>query len=210
MAQKIIINGRVLENVDKIKAPLANDTTKTAVFPDTSDATAVADSIKNGDTAYVDGVKVIGTMPIITPEAKTIDAKDDTIEIEEGYHDGSGTVKIADSEKVKIVPENIRDGITILGVEGTMSTTEGANPQSVTVTPSEETQTIIPDSSAGYNYLSQVTVNPIPEDYIVTTDADAIAADIVNGKSAYVNGVKVIGTHTDPVFTLDNGVLTIV
>ena len=48
----------------------------------------------------------------------------------------------------------------MLGVEGTMSGTEGAKPQAKTVVPSAAEQVILPDE--GYNYLSQVTVEAIP------------------------------------------------
>ena len=41
-----------------------------------------------------------------------------------------------------------------------MSGTEGAKPQSTTVTPSKNAQTVLPDD--GYNFLSQVVVNAIP------------------------------------------------
>ncbi len=41
-----------------------------------------------------------------------------------------------------------------------MSGTEGAIPQSKTVTPTTNQQTVLPDE--GYNYLSQVVVAAIP------------------------------------------------
>lgn len=59
------------------------------------------------------------------------------------------------------------------------------------VTPTKETQTIKPTSG---KVLSQVTVAPIPDNYIDTTDADAVASDILDGKFVYVNGIKVEGT----------------
>lgn len=65
-------------------------------------------------------------------------------------------------EKAKLVANNIREGVTILGVAGSMTGTEGANPQAKTVTPSTSQQEILPDSESGYNYLSQVTVLAIP------------------------------------------------
>lgn len=94
--------------------------------------------------------------------AGTISAKDEEYTIPQGHHDGSGKVGIAASEKEKLIPDNIREGITLLGVEGAMSGTEDAKPQAKTVTPSTEAQTILPDSDEGYNYLSQVTVEAIP------------------------------------------------
>ncbi len=59
------------------------------------------------------------------------------------------------------------------------------------VTPTKAKQEITP--TAG-KVLSKVTVNPIPAEYITTTDADAAAANILVDKTAYVDGVKVTGT----------------
>lgn len=63
-----------------------------------------------------------------------------------------------------------------------------------TATPTEEAQTI--NATAG-KVIKSVTVNPIPSNYITTDDADAIAGDILVGKSAYVDGEKVVGTMAD-------------
>lgn len=206
MAQTLKINGVTYDAVKKIQIPLAADSDEVAVFPDTSDASAAAADIKDGQTAYVDGEKVEGTMPVNEAINKDIASKDETITVPEGYTPG-GTVKIADTEKQKLKPENIRAGVSILGVDGNMSATEGLKPQAKTVTPTKSAQVVQPDS--GYNALSQVTVEAIPTQYITTTDANAAAGDIKNGKTAYVNGKKVTGTHTDPSITVANGVLSI-
>lgn len=58
------------------------------------------------------------------------------------------------------------------------------------VTPTKATQNITPASG---KVLSKVTINPIPADYVDTTDADASASQILAGSSAYVNGVKIPG-----------------
>ena len=126
----------------------------------TQDATAADSEILSGKTAYVKGAKKTGTMTNNGAQAITISSKNDAPKIKQGYHDGSGSASIAETEKAKIVPENIRQGVTILGVEGSMSGTEGANAQAKTVTPSTEAQEVLPDE--GYNYLSMVTVNEIP------------------------------------------------
>lgn len=206
MAQTIKINGVTYNDVKEMKAPLASDTTKNAVFVETSDATAKAASIKDGETAYINGVKVEGTMPVNGAVSGNISTKDGTVSVPEGYTPG-GTVGIANTEKEKLIPGNIRSGVTVLGVAGSMSATEGVKAQSKSATPKTTAQTIVPDS--GYNYLTSVEVAAIPSQYITTTDANATADDIKSGKTAYVNGKKVTGSHTDPAFSLANGVLSI-
>lgn len=127
----------------------------------TGDATAMADEILSGETAYRNGAKVTGTMPNIGAQAIAITDKDTPVKIDKGYHDGSGSAGIDETEKAKLIPENIRQGVTILGVEGEMSGTEEVNAQAVTVTPKVTAQTIMPDTAGGYNYISQVEVAPI-------------------------------------------------
>ena len=128
---------------------------------DTSDATAVAAEILATKTAYKNGNKLIGTMVNNGAVTGTITTKAGEYTVPQGYHDGSGKVSISATEQAKIIATNIREGITILGVEGTMSGSEGMSAQAKVVTPSTTSQVIMPDSP-DYNCLSQVTVNPIP------------------------------------------------
>ena len=127
---------------------------------DTQDATAADAEILYGKTAYVRGTKKTGTMPNKGAVALKISSKDEVIQIAQGYHDGAGTASIDDTEKSKISPENIREGISILGVTGTMSGSEGVTAQNKEITSSTVDQTIIPDS--GYTHLAQVVVKAIP------------------------------------------------
>lgn len=127
---------------------------------DTRDATATAAEILASKTAYKNGSKLTGTMTNNGAVSGTITTKSGAYTVPKGYHDGSGKVQISSAEQAKLVPDNIRDGVTILGVAGKMSGTEGAVPQAKTVTPTTSEQTILPDE--GYNFLSQVTVAAIP------------------------------------------------
>ena len=124
------------------------------------DATAAIAEILNGKTAYARGAKLTGTMPNRGSITGTISTLDGTYTVQQGYHDGSGKVGIDSTEQAKLIPTNIRSGVTVLGVEGTMTGTEDVHAQAKTATPTTEAQTILPDEN--YNYLSQVTVSAIP------------------------------------------------
>lgn len=144
---------------DKSGAPIKGTCTFDA---DTQDANATAPEILLNKVAYVKGNKVTGSMPNKGSVTGTISNANTPYTIPQGYHDGAGSVSIDSTEKAKLIPDNIREGITILGVEGNMSGTEGAKAQSKTVTPTFSQQVITPDTESGYNYLAQVTVKEIP------------------------------------------------
>lgn len=134
---------------------------------DTSDDTAVVAEILYGVTAHARGTELTGTMPNNGAVTGTISEAAEEYTIPQGYHDGSGKVSISSTEQAKIIATNIRSGISILGVTGTMTGTEDVIAEAVTVTPSTSEQTVTP--SSGYNYLSQVTVEAIP--YTETTNS---------------------------------------
>lgn len=145
---------------DKSGAPIVGSSTFDA---DTSDANAVAAELLKDKTAYVNGVKVTGTMPNNGAKTLNIVNKSTPVTIPTGFHDGSGKAQIAADEQAKLIPANIREGITVLGVTGTMSGSEGMKPQAKNVTPTFAQQEVLPDD--GYNCLSSVTVAAIPVTY---------------------------------------------
>ena len=131
------------------------------------DATVKVAEMLIGKTAYARGTKLTGTMPNNGSISLTISEVNEEVSIAQGYHDGSGKVSILETEKAKLIASNIKQGITILGVTGTLEPSSAIKVHAKTVTPKTTQQTIIPDE--GYDYLAQVTVNPIP--YVETDNS---------------------------------------
>ena len=137
---------------------------------DTSDANATNKDVVAGQTAYVKGVKIEGTLKEVsqgnstteTYDAVTADETNKKLKVSKQFTDdkvyraGSGiSVDVAYNEiatTTKLTPEKLVQGETVLGITGTT----------------------IPLSS--------------------TLDATATINDISQGKTAYVNGVKITGT----------------
>lgn len=150
---------------DKSGAEITGTSTKDS---DTSADTAAASEILKGKTAHVKGKLVTGNMTNNGAVSGSIATVAGQYTIPQGYHDGSGKVAISAAEQAKLVPKNIRQGVVVLGITGTMSTTEGLKAQAKTATPKTTKQTIIPDET--YNALSQVEIAAIP---YTETDNDA-------------------------------------
>ena len=145
---------------DKSGAPVTGTCTYDS---DTSDDTAAVGEILSGKTAHARGALLTGTMPNNGAQMGSISTKTQEVIIAQGYHDGSGKVSILADEQAKLIPSNIREGITILGIEGTMSGSESVVAQARSVTPKFTQQVISPED--GYTHLSQVTVQPITVSY---------------------------------------------
>ena len=145
---------------DKSGAPIVGTNTFDA---DTQDATAAAAELLDGKTAYARGAKFTGTMPNQGSNTLTSAAKTETPAIPMGFHDGSGKAQIDADEQAKIIPGNIKQGVSILGVEGTYGGEAVKAQANKNVTPTMAQQVITPD--AEYDYLAQVTVAAIPITY---------------------------------------------
>ena len=91
----------------------------------TNDATATDSDVLANKTAYANGQKLYGSLP--NKGEANIELTDLTTKtVERGYYSG-GTAKIADAESAKIIPENIKSGDTVLGVEGTLESGSSAS-----------------------------------------------------------------------------------
>lgn len=153
---------------------------------DTSDADAVSFNILSGKTAYVKGEKLTGSMWTYAGNDVSITQRDYRMTIGQGYHDGTGSVAIADAEKAKIVPENIRKDVSILGITGTLT---GDDTSDATASASD-----IQSGKTAYVNGDKLTGTCTYD--ADTSDATATASNIDSGKTAYVDGSKITGTST--------------
>lgn len=84
---------------------------------DSTDATATKSEILATKTAYVNGQKLTGEM--VNHENANIELDGATeAPIPIGFYDGSGKVVLSADELAVLKKENIKEGVTILGVEG--------------------------------------------------------------------------------------------
>lgn len=126
----------------------------------TTDANASASEILSGKTAYVNKVKVTGSMTNNGSNNVTVSSTAGT-SIPAGYYDGSGKAVIDSTSATNLVASNIRDGVTILGVEGTLSAEDGLTVGAISATPTSSQQ-VITAASQSLDYITQVTVAAIP------------------------------------------------
>ena len=145
----------------------------------TTDANATASEILSGKTAYVNKVKVTGSMS--NRGANNVTVTDTTgTTIPAGYYDGSGKAVIDSTSATNLVETNIRSGVTILGVEGTLSAEDGLTVGAISATPTSSQQ-VITAASQSLDYITQVTVAAIP---YTETDNAAGGKVVVIGASA--------------------------
>lgn len=127
---------------------------------DTSDGNVAASEILSGKIAYANGNRIVGTMPNNANNNVTVSAKAGNT-IPAGYYDGTGKAVIDSASAAALVPNNVRQGVTILGIEGTMSGSEGVRATTLSVTPYTTAQTFVPSDLGNYNSITQVDVAAI-------------------------------------------------
>ena len=126
MAQSVKINGVTYESVPKVEIPLSTGS-GTAAYWDTTGATAAAENILSGKTAFGAAGSVSGSMANNGAVAGSIATVAGTYTVPAGYHNGSGKVSIATDEQAKLVTGNIKAGVTVLGVSGKSSVVDTAD-----------------------------------------------------------------------------------
>lgn len=118
MAQNVIINGVTYQNVPEVDIPKSGG--GTAKFFDTASADVTSNDLLTGKAAFGSAGSVSGGMANNGATGGTISTKAGSVTIPQGYTSG-GSVGISSTEQAKIIASNIKSGVTILGVAGSLS-----------------------------------------------------------------------------------------
>lgn len=119
MAQNVKINGVSYSDVPHVAIP--KTTSGDALFYDTAGASVSAGDVRAGKTFFGASGQDTGTLAEASVASTAITTKNQTIPIPAGIHSGSQSVGLASSEISKIISSNIKAGVTILGVNGGLS-----------------------------------------------------------------------------------------
>ena len=114
----VLINGVTYQNTPEVDIPQSGG--GTAKFYYTGDATATSADVLATKTAFTSTGTITGGMTNNGATGGTISTKAGSVAIPAGYTTG-GSVSISTTEQNKIIASNIKSGVTLLGVSGTMS-----------------------------------------------------------------------------------------
>ena len=117
-AVDVVINGVQYNDCPEVNIPLVGG--GTAKFLETSDADITSGDVLYGKIGYNASSSVTGSMANNGSTSGDISTKSGTVVIPAGYTSG-GTVAIDSTEQDKIIATNIKSGVTILGVLGTLT-----------------------------------------------------------------------------------------
>ena len=172
-----------------VNVPMVHNNQAKSASPSSSSQTITAD-------AGYDGLSSV-TISAVSLQNKTVSptTSSQQVNADSGYNGlGTVTVNAIKLQSKSVTPTQSEQTITADSTYNGLSSVKvnAPNLQNKTITPTKSTQTTTPDSS--YTGLGTVTINPIPDNYIDTTDATATEADILYGQTAYVNTEKITGT----------------
>lgn len=180
-----------------------------SVKPTLQTKTATANGDIFPDDGYCGLEKVTVNVPETPTQEKTVDLAMASGNQVVTPDTGKALSKITITKPSTLIPTNIKGGVNIGGVSGTYDPQPTL--QAKTITPTKSQQTVKPDSN--YDGLSQVTVNAIPDNYIIPSGSQNITAngtyDISGKVSVVVNVPSSQPTLNAPTISLTDSTLKI-
>lgn len=114
----VVINGVTYSEVPEVDIPKSGG--GTAKFHDASQADVAASDVRNGVKFVGASGEDTGTLADNGSTGGTISTKAGSVNIPAGITSG-GTVSISSTEQAKIIASNIKSGVTLLGVSGSLA-----------------------------------------------------------------------------------------
>lgn len=162
----------------KMTDDLVIETNEVATI-DISDTTAIASDVLQGKEFYTaEEVKVEGTIPTIEATNREITTLSG-VHYEQGYYNNAWDVAISQTEQAKIIPQNIKSGVDILGVTGILE--EGGG--------------------------SDITLNGVIEQYKVEAGETVNAGDFIEFVTKYASGTIVQNGYLNAVGLSESKIL---
>lgn len=115
----VVINGVTYADCPEVDIPKSGG--GTAKFYDASQSTVSAAHVLTGDVFIGASGEDTGSMANNGSTGGTISTKAGSVTIPAGYTTG-GSVSISSTEQAKVISGNIKSGVTLLGVAGSLTT----------------------------------------------------------------------------------------
>lgn len=119
MAKNVVINNVTYQSVPSVDIPQSGG--GTAKFYDTTPANVTANDIRSGVKAYGADGEIQGNLAEVSCSTTNITSKAQQVSVPAGIHDGTQKLQISSAEQAKIIAGNIKKGVSILGVDGALS-----------------------------------------------------------------------------------------
>lgn len=114
----VVVNGVTYQACPEVDIPKSGG--GTAKFLYTGDANITSADVLTGKTGFGSSGEVSGGMANNGDTGGSISTKAGSVTIPAGYTTG-GSVSISSTEQAKIIASNIKSGVTLLGVAGSLS-----------------------------------------------------------------------------------------
>lgn len=132
--------------------------------------------------------------PLIEGDKSVVLSLADSDQVIEPYDSRYTMSKVTVLKPLGLTPENIREGVQIAGITGTLANAYVPESEVANITPTAYAQEILPTTTEFFN---KVIVNPIPSEYIIPSGKTIITENNVVVDVRHLDTVEVCVTETN-------------